>query len=118
MRIPWTLVQQILLSLVAIYLVGGAIVFTLQLLQAFELATPITLGCAALLVAAIAKLIIREDLWAASPLALTCRCRGSALSRDGRDPFADTRGQVRVGSFGNIWLAAAMSALHLDSQHR
>ena len=69
MRIPWMLVQQILLSVVAVYFVGGAIVFTLQLLRAFELATPIALGCAALLVAAIAKLIIRQDLFGRPPRA-------------------------------------------------
>jgi hypothetical protein len=62
MRIPWTLVRRILLMVFAIYFIGGAIMFTAQLLQAFNLATPITIGGAALLVAAIAKLIIREDL--------------------------------------------------------
>lgn len=62
MRIPWTLFRRILLIVFAIYFIGGAIMFTAQLLQAFDLASPITIGGAALLVAAIAKLIIREDL--------------------------------------------------------
>ena len=62
MRIPWPLVRQILLTVFAIYFIGGAVMFTVQLLQAFDLATPITVGGAALLIAAIARLIIREDL--------------------------------------------------------
>ena len=62
MRISWPLIRRILLTVFAIYFIGGAIMFTVQLLQAFDLATPITAGGAALLVAAIAKLIIREDL--------------------------------------------------------
>jgi hypothetical protein len=62
MRIQWPLVRQILLTLFSIYFIGGAIMFTVQLLQAFDLATPFTVGGAAILVAAIARLIIRKDL--------------------------------------------------------
>ena len=61
MRIPWPLVRQILLTVFAIYLIGGAIMFSVELLQHLDLATPVTVGVAALLVAAVAKLIIRED---------------------------------------------------------
>ena len=61
MRIPWPLVRQILLTIFAIYLIGGAIMFSVELLQNLDLATPVTVGIAALLVAAVAKLIIRED---------------------------------------------------------
>jgi len=60
--IQWPLVRQILLTLFAIYFIAGAIMFTVQLLQAFDLATPITVGGAAILIAAIARLIIRKDL--------------------------------------------------------
>lgn len=62
MRIPWLLVRQILLTLFAIYLIGGAIMFNVQLLQIFDCATPITVGGMALLIAFLAKQIIREEL--------------------------------------------------------
>jgi len=62
LRIPWQLVRQMLLTFVAIYLIGGAIMFNVQLLQFFDCATPITVGGAALLIAFLAKLIIRDEL--------------------------------------------------------
>jgi len=62
LRIPWPLVRQMLLTFVAIYLIGGAITFNVQLLQFFDCATPITVGGAALLIAFLAKLIIRDEL--------------------------------------------------------
>jgi hypothetical protein len=62
MRIPWSPVRQILLTLCAIYLIGGAIMFNVQLLQTFDCATPVTVGGAALLIAFLAKMIIREEL--------------------------------------------------------
>lgn len=61
-RIPWPLVRQMLLTFFAIYLIGGAIMFNVQLLQFFDCATPITVGGAALLIAFLAKLIIRDEL--------------------------------------------------------
>jgi hypothetical protein len=61
MRIPWLLVRQILLTLCAIYLIGGAIMFNVQLLQTFDCATPTTVGGTALLIAFLAKLIVREE---------------------------------------------------------
>ena len=61
-RIPWPQVRQILLTFVAIYLIGGAIMFNVQLLEFFGCATPVTVGGAALLIAFLAKLIIREEL--------------------------------------------------------
>ena len=62
MRISWVLVRKILLTLFAIYLLGGAIAFNVQLLQLFDYATPITVGGAALLIVFLAKQIIREEL--------------------------------------------------------
>lgn len=62
MRISWLLVRQILLTFFAIYLIGGAIMFNVQLLQIFDCATPITVGAAALSIAFLAKLVIREEL--------------------------------------------------------
>ncbi len=62
MTVYWPLVRQLLLTLVAIYFVGGAIMFSVQLLQNLELATPLSAGAIALLVAFLAKLIIRDDL--------------------------------------------------------
>jgi hypothetical protein len=59
--IPWSLLRQILLPFVAIYLIGGAIIFNIQLLEFFDCATPITVGGAALLIAFLAKLILREE---------------------------------------------------------
>jgi hypothetical protein len=61
MRIPWPLIRQILLTVFAIYLIGGAVMFSVQLFENLDLAAPITVGGAALLVAALAKLIVRED---------------------------------------------------------
>ena len=49
MRIPWPLVRKMLLTVFAIYLIGGAIMFSVQLLENLDLATPITVGGAALL---------------------------------------------------------------------
>jgi hypothetical protein len=60
-RIPWSLLRQILLPFVAIYLIGSAIIFNIQLLEFFDCATPITVGGAALLIAFLVKLIIREE---------------------------------------------------------
>jgi len=67
MRIPWSWVRQILLTFFAIYFIAGPIMFTVQLLQALECATPLTVGGAALLIAFLAKLIIREELQGTSP---------------------------------------------------
>lgn len=61
MRIPWLLVRQIGLTFFAIYMIGGAIMFSVQLLQTFEYATPITVGGTALLIAFLAKLIVRDE---------------------------------------------------------
>ncbi len=62
MSAHWPLVRQVLLTLFAIYFVGGAIMFSVQLLQSFEVATPFSVGGIALLVAVLARLIIRDDL--------------------------------------------------------
>jgi hypothetical protein len=62
MRISWPLVRQTLLTFFAIYLIGCAIMLSVQLLQSFDFATPITVGGTALLIAFLAKLIIREEL--------------------------------------------------------
>ena len=62
MRIYWPLVRQVLLTLFAIYLIGGAIAFTIQLLQALDFATPVTVPLAALLIAFLAKRIVSERL--------------------------------------------------------
>ncbi len=61
MRVYWPLVRQLSLTFVAIYLIGGAIMFSVELLQNFELATPISVAAVALLIAFLAKLIIREE---------------------------------------------------------
>jgi hypothetical protein len=58
----WPLVRQLLLTLFAIYFVGGAMMFSVQLLQSFDVATPLTVGGMALLIAVLARLIIRDDL--------------------------------------------------------
>lgn len=62
MTAHWPLVRQLLLTLFAIYFVAGAIMFSVQLLQSFEVATPFTVGGIALLIAVLARLIIRDDL--------------------------------------------------------
>ncbi len=62
MSAHWPLLRQVLLTLFAIYFVGGAIMFSVQLLQSFEVATPFSVGGIALLVAVLARLIIRDDL--------------------------------------------------------
>jgi len=62
MTAHWPLVRQLLLTLCAIYFIGGAIMFSVQLLQSFEVATPFTVGGVALLIAVLARLIIRADL--------------------------------------------------------
>jgi hypothetical protein len=58
----WPLVRQLLLTLFAIYFVGGAIMFSVQLLQSFEVATPLSVGAMALAIAVLARLVIRDDL--------------------------------------------------------
>lgn len=60
-RIRWPLVRQAILPFVAIYLIGGAIMFNVQLLEFFDCATPITVGGAALLIAFLAKLVVRDE---------------------------------------------------------
>ena len=62
MSAHWPLVRQLLLTLFAIYFVGGAIMFSVQLLQSLEVATPFSVGGIAILVAVLARLIIRDDL--------------------------------------------------------
>jgi hypothetical protein len=62
MRISWPLVRQLALTFFAIYLIGSAIMLSAQLLQSFDFATPMTVGAAALLIAFLAKLVIREQL--------------------------------------------------------
>jgi hypothetical protein len=62
MRIPWSAVRRLALIFFAIYLIGGAIIFSVQLLEMFDYATPTTVGGTALLIAFLAKLIIREEL--------------------------------------------------------
>jgi hypothetical protein len=62
MRISWVSVRQILLTFFAIYLIGGAIMFNVQLLEMFDYATPVTVSGTALLIAFLAKQIIREEL--------------------------------------------------------
>ena len=62
MRISWSLFRQIGLTFFAIYLIGSAIMFSVQLLEVFDYATPITVGGTALLIAFLAKQIIREEL--------------------------------------------------------
>ena len=61
-RIPWSLVRQLLLTLFAIYLIGSAIMLSVQLLECFECATPFTVGAVALLIALLAKFVVREQL--------------------------------------------------------
>jgi hypothetical protein len=61
MRIYWPLVRRLSLTLAAIYLIGGAIMFSAELMQSFDLATPLSIGSMALLVAFVAKLIMREE---------------------------------------------------------
>jgi hypothetical protein len=58
----WPLVRQLLLTLFAIYFVAGAIMFSVQLLQSFEVATPLSIGAMAIAIAVLARLIIRPDL--------------------------------------------------------
>ena len=62
MTAHWPLVRQLLLTFCAIYFVGGAIMFSVQLRQSLDVATPFSVGVIALLVAFLARLIIRDDL--------------------------------------------------------
>ena len=58
----WPLVRKLLLTLFAIYFVGGAVMFSVQLLQSLEVATPLSVGGMAIAIAVLARLIIRDDL--------------------------------------------------------
>ena len=57
----WPLVRQLLLTFAAIYFVGGAIMFSVMLLQNFDVATPISVASTALAIALLAKFIVREN---------------------------------------------------------
>jgi hypothetical protein len=61
-RIPWSQVRRMLLIPATIYLIGGAIIFNVQLLEFLDWATPMTVASAALLIALLAKLVIRDEL--------------------------------------------------------
>ena len=60
-RLYWPLFRQLLLTFAAIYFVGGAIMFSVMLLQNFDVATPLSVASTALAIALVAKLIVRES---------------------------------------------------------